>query len=448
MFFYHAKKRDSSEQARNRGSASAWSSERNQESGTPATRSPRHRHHDENGSAGIEEPSSRRRIDPKRFAPWELRAKIATASFAFRGYDVANLGRSPELLAHSVYGPTVRRFLDEASAICEGTLGRKFDLAARVEAKEPTTLDNFAEDIATIVGMEMAHLALLREFFGVEIGKTRQNFGYSIGEMSALVAGGVFTMEEILPVPLACAADCAALAVGTTMGILFSRGPELVLEQVEELCQEVSAEGKGMVGASSYLSPNTVLLIGQGDSLDRLEKAIPSRYPEKVMLRRKAYKIPPLHTPLVWQKNISNRAAVDLYKIAGPRRAPRPKVVSCVTGTACYNDHNARETLIHWVDHPQRLWDVVCETLASDVELVVHVGPAPNLIPATFERLGNNVEKQLGNRYMKRLGWEVGSQLNRHAWLGRLLPSKAALLRAVHVEHIILEDWLLEQKMA
>ena len=448
MFFQNAKKRDHAEHSKVQESSLAWGSERNHETKASATRASRHARRDEQGSAVVDETGTRRRIDPKHLAPEELRSKITTASFAFRGYDVANLGRSPELLAHPAYGPTVRRFLDEASAISAATLGRKFDLAARVEAREATTLDTFAEDIATIVGMEMAHLALLHDFFGVETVKTRQNLGYSIGEMSALVAGGVFTMEEILPVPLACAADCAALAEGTTMGILFSRGPELVVEVVQELCQEVSSEGKGMVGASSYLSPNTVLLIGQGDTLDRLERLIPSRFPEKVMLRRKAYKIPPLHTPLVWQKNISNRAAVDLYKILGPRHAPNPRIISCVTGTACYNDHNARETLIEWVDHPQRLWDVVCETLTSDVELVIHVGPAPNLIPATFERLGNNVEKQLGNRYMKRLGWQVGSQLNRHAWLGRLLPSKAALLRAVHVEHIVLEDWLLEQTVA
>jgi [acyl-carrier-protein] S-malonyltransferase len=37
--------------------------------------------------------------------------------------------------------------------------------------------------------------------------------------------------------------------------------------------------------------------------------------------------------------------------------------------------------------------------------------------------------------------------MNRYAWLTRLLPSKAALLRAPHVEHLNLEDWLLEQEV-
>ena len=35
----------------------------------------------------------------------------------------------------------------------------------------------------------------------------------------------------------------------------------------------------------------------------------------------------------------------------------------------------------------------------------------------------------------------------RRLWLRRLLPQRAALLRAPYVEHIILEDWLLEHAL-
>ncbi len=377
----------------------------------------------------------------------DLKAGIGTASLAFRGYDVANLGRTPELLEHPAYGPVVRRVLDRASAISADALHRPFDLAGRVSARAESTLDTFAEDVALIVAVELAQLDLLREFFGVDVSKARQSFGYSIGEMSAMISGGVFTLEELLPVPLGCCDDAASLALGTTLGILFSRGPAIPLKDVQDLCTTVSSEGRGMVGVSSYISPNTVLVIGQGDTLDRLEKAMIGFLPPKTMLRRKTHKLPPLHTPLVWQRNLPNRAAVALYNIGGGHKAPSPRVISCVTGSASYNALNARDTLIRWVDQPQLLWDVIGETLVGDVDLLVHVGPAPNLIPATFDRLSNNVTKQLGNRYLQMIGRGVGSSINRHAWLSRLLPSRASLLRAPHLHHVVLEDWLLEQPL-
>src|SRR5262245_38362081 len=58
-----------------------------------------------------------------------LKARIGSAAFALRGYDVNNLGRSDELLEHPAYGPVVREVLAEASAISARALGRDIDLA-------------------------------------------------------------------------------------------------------------------------------------------------------------------------------------------------------------------------------------------------------------------------------------------------------------------------------
>ncbi|MFI5460046.1 MAG: hypothetical protein ACHRXM_31900, partial [Isosphaerales bacterium] len=43
----------------------------------------------------------------------DLKKRITTAAFAFRGYDATNLGRSPELLEHPAYGPVVRAALEQ-----------------------------------------------------------------------------------------------------------------------------------------------------------------------------------------------------------------------------------------------------------------------------------------------------------------------------------------------
>ena len=369
----------------------------------------------------------------------ELRARIGRAAFAFRGYDVKNLGRSLELLDQPAYARIVREELAEASAIASESLREPIDLEAYVRASAPTSLDDFPRDVALIVAMEMAQVRLLEAVFGVPVRTARRSLGYSIGELSALVLGGAFRLEELLPVPLALAPDCASLAEDTAMAILFTRSPVLPESAVERLCESVSSEGRGIVAPSAYLSPNTALILGQGGTIDRVQEVMADFLPAKAVFRRNPNRWPPLHTPIVRQRNIPNRAAVALYNIPGPRPEPSPALISCVTGETCGAGANCRELLIQWTERPQRLWDAIDGTLASGVETIVHVGPAPNLIPATFARLTNNVNKQLGNRYLR----GMVSGMSRSAWLASLLPQRANLLRAPRIEHLILEDWLL-----
>ena len=52
---------------------------------------------------------------------------------------------------------------------------------------------------------------------------------------------------------------------------------------------------------------------------------------------------------------------------------------------------NSRDILHRWVDEPQLLWDGVYQTLSLGIETIIHVGPAPNIIPATYTRLAENV---------------------------------------------------------
>jgi [acyl-carrier-protein] S-malonyltransferase len=122
-------------------------------------------------------------------------------------------------------------------------------------------------------------------------------------------------------------------------------------------------------------------------------------------------------------------------------KAPQPPILSMVTGKASYNHYNMREILHRWIDHPQRLWEVIYETLASNVETIIHIGPEPNLMPATYRRLSDNVKIQVA----KNVGLRAVQQMASRPWLSGLLPSRAALLRAPRIKHIVLEDWLLEQ---
>ncbi len=370
----------------------------------------------------------------------QLNANMASTAFAFRGYNFENLGRSHELLKHPRYGPIVEDYLAQASATCHAMTGRQTNLVTRVWRRRETTLRTYADAIALVVAMELAQLKILDECFQIRYESAKLAYGYSLGEITALIAGGVASMHEALRVPLSLARDLASLAKDVTLGVLFSRGPELSIDQITEQCLRVNCEGSGVVGLSTILAPNSVIVMGQGDSLDRFKKRMDDVSENRLYLRKNEHQWPPMHTPIMWQENISNRAAVLMQTMQGGFTAPVPPIFSLVTGQVSYDHLNAREILYHWIDQPQRLWEAVYETLNQDIETVIHVGPHPNIIPATFKRLHDNVEAQTkGSIGMRALQVAVS-----RPWLKALLPKRVALLKAVNVKQIILEDWLLE----
>ncbi len=375
-----------------------------------------------------------------------LQDRLTSTAFAFRGYNVKNLGRSKELLAHDGYRPIIERYLTQASEICTQAIHRPVDLIARVQVGEEMTLDQYPESISLIVAMSLAQLELLEKFHNAPYRKARMAFGYSLGELTAITAGGVFDLARVMRAPLEMAEDCIALAEGVTMGVLFSRGPVLDLEQVDRLCLHINAEAEGVIGVSSYLAPNAVILLGQGRTIDRFSERMHDAFPARVYLRKNKDRWPPLHTPLVWERNINTRCGIIMRTLPGGMKKPDPPVFSLVTGKMNYTDTNARAIIYRWIDQPQRLWDAVYETLAVGIKTIIHVGPDPNLIPATYHRLSDNVRAQLSGYSPSSLGLRAMSRAAGRPWLTAVLPSRTALLRAPLVEHIILEDWLIENQ--
>jgi [acyl-carrier-protein] S-malonyltransferase len=374
----------------------------------------------------------------------DLKARLNTTVVAFRGYNVTNNGRSAELLRHPLYGPTVEELLREASELCSDATGRRVDLTTRVHRGGPTRVEEFAEDIATIIAMEVAHIRLMEQFHGVRFDSAAMAFGYSLGEFAALICSGACRMQDALPGLLKLAADCAELAHDVTMGIVFSRGSELSLDDIQRLCVRINSQGRGVIGVSARLSPNTVLVLGQGDTIDRFAEEMRAVLGEQVHLRKNRDRWPPLHTPIIWERNISNRAAMMMHTLPMEGPPPNPPIFSLVTGKADYNDYNARQILHRWIDHPQLLWEAVYATLAIGADTVIHVGPEPNLIPATFRRLSENVTEQISGRSPRSLGLRAVRTFWR-PWLAGWISSRGALLRAPLVRHVMLEDWLLAQ---
>lgn len=375
--------------------------------------------------------------------PQQLKDRLASAVFAFRGYNVTNIGQSKKLLAHPEYGDLVKGCLTAAGRVCGEVIGKKVDLVDRVRNERRTSLKTYAEAIALIMAMEHAQIRLLEEFFDIEMRSAQFAMGYSLGEIAAAALAGVCHIHDAMTVPLALAKDCADLAADVSLGVLFSRGRYMPFDVARRICIEISQADQGVIGISAYLSPNSLLLMGQGDTLTQFKRRL-SEFPDKTNLRINEHRFPPLHTPIVRQRFVPDRASVLMQTLPRGIVEPTPKILSLVTGDCGYTAYNAREILRDWIDHPQMLWDVVYETLIAGVKTIVHVGPEPNIIPATYKRLKDNVEAETKGK----IGMRALTAVVQHPWLKRLLTERTALLQATGIQQIILEDWLLEQKPA
>src|SRR5262249_54315472 len=212
------------------------------------------------------------------------------------------------------------------------------------------------------------------------------------------------------------------------------------------LCRLITSDGLGTIAISSVITPNTYLLLGQNQTINRFKTEMHKFLPDPAHVKINPDRWPPLHTPIVRQKAIPERAAVMMDGMRGGLQPPCPPVLSLVTGERSYDDYHARDILRDWVDHPQRLWNAVYETLSNGTTTVIHVGPAPNVIPATFTRLSENVTQQTRGRRLGRMGMRAADGRARRPWLSALLPSRAALLRAPLIKQVVLEDWLLEHE--
>ncbi len=380
---------------------------------------------------------------PEPLTQEDLAKGIPNSAFAFRGYNVTNLGRTPELLRHPTYGPIVEQHLKEASEICADAMQMPIDLVQRVREEKEATLKEYHEAISLIVAVELAQVEILKKIFDIRLANANMMYGYSLGELTALSAGGVLTMADALRIPLLMSKDAADLANDATLCVLFSRSDKLIpRKNVFQLCAKINAEGKGVIGVSTFLAPNSMLLIGQADTVQRLKARTGELTSERVTVRLNDDKWPPMHTPIVWQRNITNRSQLLMHTIQGGFTEPSPPLFSLVTGDFSYDDVNMRDIVGDWTDHPQLLWEAVDTTLARGVETIIHVGPQPNIIPATFSRLAANVTLMTKDRlHMQTLSWVV-----HHGWLSALLPKRTNLMRAPNIAQVKLEDWLLGQE--
>ena len=366
-------------------------------------------------------------------------------ALAFRGYNQSNRGRTRELMAVAAYRPIVRHWRGWADRLCAEHAGLRTDLIQRVVLGEDPPPKRYAESVALVFATEMAQLEIAQEIHGVDLRAARFSFGYSLGELIALAAGGFVSPDAVLVVPLALADDCAALAGDVRLAVVFSRAEALPLGELIEACRSVS-DASEAVGVSAGVSPNTALVIGKAEKIEALPRLFPRLRSLRIRFNDGVW--PPLHTPLVRARGVCDRAARLVASTVFSFAGPAPAVFSLVTGRIAYESGDPRRVLLDWTDQPQRLWDAVRATLASDVRRVVHIGPKPNVIPSTFARLAADVTQHTQRSTAAGIGRRAVQSLVERPWLAAMLPRDACLLRAPGIEHVVREDWLLDHAPA
>ncbi|HBN77572.1 MAG TPA: hypothetical protein DD473_17535 [Planctomycetaceae bacterium] len=363
---------------------------------------------------------------------------------SFRGYNITNAGQTAALLKHSLLGPLLHDRLQQADILCADALGIKTTLQKDLELNRPSDLSTYSQDLAMIVAVELAHWDAMLEVLGDRRKQIRVLTGYSLGEITATIVSGLFDYEHAMGPVLELSRDAAELAPNVTMGVLFSRGPELDLELIRQQCEVITCQGNGVLAISTYLAPNTVLLMGEGNTVDRFKETMQADFPKTTHLRKNPNHWPPLHTPIVLQKHLRDRAAVMLQTSACCTELPDYPILSCVTGDIAYNGHNSRQLITDWVDHPQQLWKCVHAILEMGIDSLIHLGPEPNILPATLTRISENVQAQLNQPNWYGYGLRTLSKWTAHRrWLAQMMTRDAVLMRAPYVTQVNLEDHFL-----
>ena len=153
--------------------------------------------------------------------------------------------------------PAVRRTLEEASAALSEDIGRLI----REGPKEALDLTTNTQPVMLTAGI--ACLAAWRAEGGPEPAAVA---GHSLGEYSALVAAGVLTLGDALPlVRYRAQAMQEAVPVGAgAMAAILG----LDAEVVQRICAEVAAATGGVVSPANFNDPKQTVIAGAKASVD------------------------------------------------------------------------------------------------------------------------------------------------------------------------------------
>ncbi|HYF77073.1 MAG TPA: ACP S-malonyltransferase [Symbiobacteriaceae bacterium] len=281
---------------------------------------------------------------------------MAKMAFLFPGQGAQYVGMGRELAEQF---PSVQRHFDQAADL----LG--FDLAKLCwEGPEEELKKTFNQQPA-ILTLSVACLSLLTE----NSLKPDVVAGLSLGEYSALVAAGVLSFEQAVPLVRRRGMymqDAVPLGLGGMAAIL---GLDTAL--IDEICAQVRLATGLVVEGANYNCPGQVVISGHTEAVEQAMALVSQGGGKAVKLSVTA----PFHSSLLTPAGEMLTSALHDVTI----HDAQVPVVANVTADYVTEGAVIRDLLIRQVSKPVRWEESVRRMLADGVDTFIEVGPSKTL---------------------------------------------------------------------
>lgn len=293
-------------------------------------------------------------------------------AFLFPGQGSQSIGMGYQL--YEQYEEARARFETVNSALdvdlialmfgLESTFGEPGEKLKQTEITQPA-----------LYAHSMAAMAVLQE----EEVLPEMVAGHSLGEYSALAAAGALSFEDGLRVVrrrgelMSEAGDRRPGAMAAVLGADIGR--------VESVCEEVSAEGEGVVQPANYNAPGQIVISGDVEAVERATGTIEGRtMPLSVSGA--------FHSPLMEYAREGLAEVLESVAISSPRCPVYPNV----TAEPTTDPDDIRRCLIEQLLSPVRWAPTLRRMQENGATRYAEVGPGQVLQGLVRRTLGEDVE--------------------------------------------------------
>ncbi|MEN6389891.1 MAG: ACP S-malonyltransferase [Syntrophomonas sp.] len=285
-------------------------------------------------------------------------------AFVFPGQGSQYIGMGQEL---------AQVFMEAAEVWGEADEAAGYSISSQCFFGEPAELNQTEYAQPAILTASLAALAVVRKF-NIEPVMVA---GLSLGEYTALVAAGVLTFKEALPL-VKERARLMQEAVPVGQGVMYA-----VLGMANTVVDEICRQGGGQVVIANYNAPGQVVIAGPKDEAEAVVQSLKEAGGKAKKLAMSV----PSHSPMMLEAAKKLRPALD----NAPWKPAGVPVVSNVT--AGLHTGNYAELLERQLYSPV-LWEQSVRFMLDQVDGFIEIGPG-NSLSGLIKKVGKN--KVLGN---------------------------------------------------